>query len=588
MHLQHLFARTTREAPAEAEIASHRLLLRGGYIYPIASGIYAYLPLARRALNRVEQIIREEMDAIGGQELTMPVLQPAELWQASGRYQAIGAELMRLQDRAGRDMVLAMTHEEVVAELTRHTVLSYRQLPQLVYQIYTKERDEPRARGGLIRVREFTMKDSYSLDVDEAGLDVQYRAHYQAYFNVFHRCGLPVVAVASDVGMMGGSGAHEYMFVTPIGEDTLVLCDACGYAANRQVAAATRPVVDHGAPEPLAEVATPETPTIAALAELLGIPAHQTGKAVFFVATTGAAAESPKGGERFVAVIVRGDTEVNETKLTNALHANALRPATDAEIEAHGMAPGYASPIGVDPARVLVIVDRLVSASANLVVGANRPGFHLRNSNYGRDYTAALVADVVAAADGDPCPQCGAPVHTARGVEVGNIFKLGAKYSAALGATFLDRDSAARPVIMGSYGIGVGRLLACVVEHCHDAQGIVWPASLAPYDVHLVSLNENAAADEVYRALQAAGLNVLYDDREESAGVKFADADLLGMPIRVTVSKRTLKDGAVEVKLRRAEEKMLVPRGDAVAHVQALRQQLLDEIATTVRPVAGP
>jgi prolyl-tRNA synthetase len=578
MRLQNLFARTLREAPADADSASHKLLVRGGYVQPIAAGVYAALPLAHRALARLAAIIRTEMDAIGGQELSMPILQPAELWQTTGRYQAIGAELMRLEDRAGRPMVLGMTHEEVVAELAHRIVISYRQLPQLVYQIQTKERDEPRARGGLIRVREFTMKDSYSLDVDEAGLDVQYHAHYQAYFNIFAHAGLPVIAVNSDVGMMGGSQAHEYMYISPIGEDSLVLCDACGYAANRQIAPARKPAVDFGAPRPLAKVATPGMATIADLAQFLGLPTSQTAKAVFFVARI-------RDVDRLVTVVVRGDTEVNETKLANHVKASDLRPATDDEILAHSMTPGYASPIGTDPDRVLVVADTLVPQASNLVAGANEHGYHLLNTNYGRDYTAALVADVVSASEGDPCPDCSAPVRLARGVEVGNIFKLGTRYSAALGATFLDRDMVEKPIVMGSYGIGLGRLLACIVEEHHDEHGIIWPMTVAPYDVHLISLGENAAAEQLYVRLQASGLAVMYDDRDSSPGEKFADADLLGLPIRLTVSRRTLKEDKVEVKLRRATEKTQVPLADAVAHVQELRQQLLDEIRTTVKPV---
>lgn len=579
MRLQNLFARTLREVPADADTASHQLLVRGGYVQPIAAGVYATLPLAHRSIEKLAGIIRAEMDAIGGQELSMPILQPAELWQTTGRYQAIGAELMRLQDRAGRPMVLGMTHEEVVAELAHRIVISYRQLPQLVYQIQTKERDEPRARGGLIRVREFSMKDSYSLDVDETGLDVQYRAHYQAYYNIFARAGLPVIAVNSDVGMMGGSQAHEYMYITPIGEDSLVLCDACGYAANRQIAPARKPAVDHGAPRPLEKVATPGMATIADLAQFLGLPTAQTAKAVFFVARIGDA-------DRLVTVVVRGDTEVNETKLANHIKAADLRPATDDEILAHGMAPGYASPIGTDPERVLVVADTLVPEAGNLVAGANEPGYHLLNTNYGRDYAAAIVADVISASEGDPCPNCNAPVRLARGVEVGNIFKLGIRYSAALGATFLDRDMVEKPVVMGSYGIGLGRLLACVVEEYHDEHGIIWPMSVAPYDAHLISLGENAAADALYGRLQAGGLAVLYDDRDNSPGEKFADADLLGMPIRLTVSRRTLKEDKVEVKLRRSPDKYTVPLADAVTHARDLRERLLEEIRAKVKPVA--
>lgn len=581
MRLSQLFGQTLRETPADADIASHQLLLRAGLIRPVAAGIYAYLPLARRALNKIEAIVRAEMETIGGQEVTMPVVQPAELWQETGRWYEIGAEMARLKDRGGRDLVLAMTHEEVVADLVRREIHSYRQLPRLIYHIQTKFRDEPRARGGLIRVREFTMKDSYSLDASWDGLDRQYQAHYQAYYRIFRRCGLAdVVAVQSDVGMMGGQLAHEFMYLSPIGEDTLIVCEQCGYAANRQIAAFAKPAAASEDLLPVEAIATPDTTTIAALAKLLDIPESRTAKAYFAMATL---VDGTTTRERFVFAVVRGDMEVNEAKLANVVKAQALRPATEAEIHAVGAEPGYGSPIGTQRDTYLLVVDDLVAASPNLVAGANRVGFHLRHTNYGRDYQADWVADIVTAEAGHACVQCGAPLSSVRGVEVGNIFKLGTHYSAALRANFLDVDGREQPVIMGSYGIGIGRLLACVVEAHHDEAGIVWPVTVAPYQVHLVVLGRKApeaaaAAEVLYQQLWAAGIETLFDDREESPGVKFNDADLLGLPVRLTMSARTLHAGGVEFKRRAGGEVTLVPHAEVITAVQ-------QELAALAEPI---
>lgn len=551
MRMSKLFSRTLRETPAEAEITSHQLLLRAGFIRQLAAGIFSYLPLARRSLTKIENIIRQEMDAIGGQEVSMPVVHPAEIWQKTGRWYEIDAEMGRFQDRSGRDMVLAMTHEEVVADLVRGEVHSYRQLPLMIYHIQTKWRDDPRPRAGLIRVREFTMKDSYSLDADFDGLDVQYRAHYQAYFNIFHRCGLPVIAVKSDVGMMGGKLAHEFMYLAPVGEDTLMLCEGCGYSANRQVAVFRKPLLPHEEPLPVEKVSTPEMKTIADLAEFLNIPESKTAKAVFLIATI---PEGEDTREQFVFAVLRGDMELNESKLVNAIKAQALRPAMEDEIIAVGAVPGYASPLGLE--NVLVVVDDIIPDSPNLVAGANQAGYHLRNVNYGRDYQADIVVDIAAAQDGDACPKCGAKMKAQRGIEVGNIFKLGTRYSEAMGAEFLDADGESKPVVMGSYGIGSGRTLACVAEEYNDENGLVLPVSVAPYQVHLVVLTgkgdeeSSDVAERLYFDLQAAGVEVLFDDRQESPGVKFNDADLIGLPIRLTVSQRSLKAGGVELKRR--------------------------------------
>ncbi len=578
MRMSRLFGRTLREAPAEAEIASHQLLVRAGFIRQLGAGVYSLLPLGKRSIEKIHAIMREEIEAIGGQELAMPVVNPADIWKETNRFYDIGAEMARFQDRNGRDMVLAMTHEEVVADLARNIIHSYRQLPALVYQIQTKWRDDPRPRAGLIRVREFIMKDSYSLDADEEGLDEQYRAHYRAYFNIFNRCGLPTVAVQSDVGMMGGQMAHEFMYLTPIGEDTLLICDECGYMANRQVAVFRKPVPDKEAGRPLEKVATPGVRTIAELAEFLNVPESRTAKAVFLVARV--AGEDAAGGdvERLVFALVRGDMEVNESKLANVLKAKELRPAHDEEIRAAGAIPGYASPIGLSD-DVLVVVDDLIPSSPNLVAGANEEGYHVRNVNYGRDYRAQIVANIAATEAGHRCPDCKEEMYASRGVEVGNIFKLGTRYSEALGCTFLDEEGATRPIVMGSYGIGSGRLLACIAEEHHDADGLMWPISVAPYHVHLVALpGGESAADGLYGELVSHGFEVLYDDRDESAGVKFKDADLIGIPIRLTLSARSLKDGAVEVKLRRESERRNVPLFDAAMKVGELKATLEYEL----------
>lgn len=576
------FGSTLRESPAAAEATSHQLLLRAGFIRQLGQGLFSYLPLAQRSLTKIENIMREEIDRIGGQEMTMPVVHPAEAWKATGRWQSVGPEMARFKDRKDRDMVLAMTHEEVVADLCKTEIRSHRQLPQLVYHIQTKFRDDPRPRAGLIRVREFTMKDSYSLDRDEAGLDQQYRAHYQAYFNIFNRCAVPTITVRSDVGMMGGSLAHEFMYLTPVGEDTLVLCKSCGYAANRQIARFAKPQAAAEPPLPAEKVATPNATTIEAVADFLGVPKSRTAKAVFLIA-----GHQEEGGTRedFVFAVVRGDMEVNETKLANALKAEWLRPATEAEIRATGAEPGYASPKGLKG--VTVVVDDAIPASPNLVAGANEAGYHLRNTNVPRDYTPALVVDIAAASDGDACADCGKPLVTARGVEVGNIFKLGTRYSDAVGATFLDEDGKEKPIIMGSYGIGSGRLLACVAEEHHDDNGLILPISVAPYHVHLVTLlakeaDVAAVGDGVYQALLDAGIEVLYDDRDERAGVKFADADLIGIPLRVTVSTKAMARGGVELKRRSGKDVEIVAESALVERLRAEMKTLHAEIAARV------
>ncbi|HLY83767.1 MAG TPA: proline--tRNA ligase [Acidimicrobiales bacterium] len=565
MRMSRLFGTTLREAPAGVESVGHQFLLRAGYIRPLAPGIFSYLPLGWRALQRIEQVLREEMAAIGGVELSMPVVHPAEIWRRTGRYGAMGSELTRLRDRRDRDLVLAMTHEEVVATLAASEISSYRQLPKLVFQIQTKWRDDPRPRAGLIRAREFTMKDSYSLDADEPGLDVQYRAHYQAYFNIFNRCGLPVMAVRSDSGTMGGSLSHEYMYLNPLGEDTVVLCNRCGYAQNRQVATSSKPAPAPEAALPIERVFTPGAATIDDLVGLLDITRAKTAKIVFV-----AAEHLDDGGSvsvEPVVAVVRGDTALNESKLAKVLGAADLRPMTAEEIAAIGAVAGYASPMGLSGGTV--VADTLVMASPNLVGGANEAGWHLRNTNAGRDWQPGVVADIVAAEEGDACSDCGHPLRAVHGVEVGNIFKLGSRYSAALGATYLDREGNAQPIVMGSYGIGVGRLLACIAEEHHDDRGLRLPVTIAPYLVHLNALQggESAAGEtarQLYSALRSAGIDTLFDDREERPGVQFADADLIGLPLRLTVSERSLRGGGIEVRRRDSTDSTIVPEGDVI------------------------
>lgn len=565
MRCSELFFATLRDDPADAEMPSHRLLVRAGYVRQLGAGIYSLLPLGLRAQRRIEQVIREEIDRIGGQEMEMPVVHPADLWRETGRYDQIGPEMVRFKDRAGRDAVLAMTHEEVVADLLRDIVQSYRQLPMILYHFQTKFRDEPRARGGLIRVREFVMKDSYSCDATEAGLDHNYDLHYEAYGRIFERIGLEAVAVASDVGMMGGSGAHEFMALNPYGEDTLVLCDACGYAANQQVATVGKPAPEAEEALPAEDVETPGTTTIATLAAHLDIPASRTAKAAFFMT----------GDGRLITAIVRGDYDVNETKLSNAVKATGgMRPATVEEIHAAGMEPGYGSPIGAHD--TFVVVDELAARSPNLVAGANRVGWHVRNVNVPRDFEPGIVAEITNARAGDPCPSCGAPLRLANGIEIGNIFKLGTKYTEALGATFLAEDGSRHPIVMGSYGIGLGRSLACVVEAHHDEKGISWPAAIAPYPAQLVTLGAarnpevGDVAEALYTRLADDGVQILYDDRDESPGVKLTDAELLGMPIIVTVSTRSLAAGGLEVTDRASGERAVVPLEEAERRIREL------------------
>jgi prolyl-tRNA synthetase len=557
MRFSTLFGRTLREVPSDAELVSHQLSVRAGLVRQLAAGVYSYMPIGWRVLRKIEQIMREEMDAVDGQEMHMPMVQPAEVWRATGRYDAPapGPALLRFKDRGDHDMVLGMTHEEVATDLAKQEIKSYRQLPLVIYQIQTKFRDEPRSRGGLIRVREFTMKDAYSFHPDYASLDAYYPRMYQAYVNIFSRCCVETISVEADSGIMGGSASHEFMVVSEAGEDTLILCPECKLAANAEKATFVKGEGVCEDPAPLIKVATPGTTSIEAVARFLGVETRQTLKAVFY---------STLAGEVIFAII-RGDLEVNETKLSNTLGGAELRPSTEEELRAAGIVAGYASPVGLQG--VQVVADDSIAGGGNFVAGANDPGYHLKNVNYPRDFQARIVADIALAREGDRCPRCGARMAATRGIEAGHVFKLGTKYSEAVGATFLDRDGMPKPVIMGSYGIGTGRLLACIIEQHHDERGIVWPVSVTPFHIHLVSLGTNVpevveAAESLYRGLVAQRYDVLYDDREETAGVKFNDADLIGAPVRLTISRRTLASRSYEVKARWAADVRLVPEAD--------------------------
>jgi len=565
VRLSKLFGKTLRQTPAEVENVSYQLLLKAGMIHQLAAGVYSYLPLGCRALRKIENIIREEMDAIGGQELMMPVLQPLEMWQETERDLAFGDSLFTLSDRRGRKLVLGPTHEEVITQLVRRNVQSYRDLPLLLYQIQTKFRDEPRPRGGLMRVREFTMKDLYSFDTDEEAMNASYRKVIQAYQRIYERCGLLSLMVEADSGAIGGKESHEFMVIAETGEDSILYCSNCDYAANVEKAESIKPEGEAGEMLPMEGVATPGIVTIEELASFLGIPKSKTMKAVFYAAD----------GE-LVFVAIRGDLEVNEVKLKNALKCHELRLATEEEVKAVGLVAGSASPLGLSG--IKRVADPSINLGTNFVAGANKPDTHIKNVNYPRDFAVDLMVDIATAKASEGCPRCGSKLLIARGIEVGHVFKLGTFFSERLGATFLDRDGVGRPILMGCYGIGIGRLLAAAIEQNHDEKGIIWPISIAPYQVYLCPISMDrqevaSAAEKLYVELQQEGLGVLFDDRVESPGVKLNDADLLGMPLRVILSPRTLESASAEVKRRNEKKAALVPLEGLGRELRAILSQ---------------
>ena len=567
MKMSKLVGRRIKEDPKDAKTVSHKFLIRGGYIRPVSAGIYSLLPTGERIVRKIEAIIREEMNRIDGQEVLMPVVLPADLWQESGRYESVGAELLRFRDRNEKPMILAMTHEEAIVHLVRTELNSYKQLPVMLYQIQTKYRDEARPRAGLIRTREFTMKDAYSFHTDQADLERYYARCHEAYERIFRRVGMKnVLSIESNSGMMGGKVSHEFMAICDCGEDTVITNADYSYRANREIAVAAWKF-EKGEPLPLEKVHTPGMKTIEDVAGFLGVKPENTGKAVFY--------QDAHTGE-LIFVLIRGDFEVNEVKLANALKVSELKFADDAAIEAAGAVPGFASPVGIDPGRARIVVDRSAAESGNLVVGANEADFHYRNFNFDRDLAGSdcLVTDIACVREGDPCPLTGQPLQFLRGIEVGNIFQLGTKYSDAMHCDYLDRDGKSHPMVMGCYGIGVGRAMAAVIEQSCDEYGPIWPMSIAPWQVELCAINPEKegvgeACERLYSELQAAGIEVLYDDRGEKAGSMFSDADLLGIPLRLVVSPRTLAEKQAEFKVRGSRDAERIALDAVVSHVAA-------------------
>lgn len=569
MRVSKLYAPTLREVPAEAEVVSHQLMLRAGFMRKAAGGIYTYLPLAWRVLKKIERIVREEMDAKGSQELLMPIVQPAEIWQESGRWDVYGAEMFRLQDRHNRCFCLGPTHEEMVTTLIRGDVRSYRQLPLSVYQIQNKYRDERRPRFGLMRGREFIMKDAYSFDRDEAGLDKSYQDMYDAYTNIFTRCGLNFRPVEADSGAIGGSGSHEFMVIADSGEAEIVFCTSCDYAANVEKAELFPLEAEEEAMLTKEEVVTPDCKTIADVCAYLKLPVDHSVKAVAY--------NSEKG---LILCFVRGDHEVNEIKVINTCGVIDLEMATEEQLAAAGTVGGYMGPVGIDNKKVIVVVDATVMKMHNVCCGANKEGYHFINVNPGRDFTPTCVADIRLIQEGDPCPHCGGEVSKARGIEVGQVFKLFTKYSSALKATYLDENGKEQPMVMGCYGVGVSRTMAAAIEQNYDDNGIIWPIEIAPYHVLVVPVNTKdeasaAKAEEIYMQLKKVGLETVIDDRNERPGVKFKDADLIGYPLRVVVGPKTLTEGKLEVKIRKTGEIRYLPLdGDYVQDIKNIIAEL--------------
>ena len=567
MKMTNLYAPTLREVPAEAEVPSHQLMLRAGMIRKAAGGVYSYLPLAWRTLRKIEQIVREEMDAKGGQEIAMPIVQPAEIWQQTGRWDVYGDEMFRLKDRHQRDFCLGPTHEEMVTTLVKQDVRSYRQLPLLVYQIQNKYRDEIRPRFGLMRGREFIMKDLYSFDRDTAGLEISYKKMYDAYSQIFSRCGLEFRPVEADPGAIGGSGTREFMVIADSGEAAIAYCDGCDFAANVEKAELLPLTSVAEAEKPLETVATPGKKTINDVAGYLSLSADRLIKSLAFITEKGP-----------VLALIRGDHEVNEIKLANLLNVLQLEMAGEKEIQSlFHSEPGYIGPVGLT--NVTIVADASVMNLHNAVCGANEADRHFTNVLPRRDIKPTHVADIRLIREGDPCPRCSSPVKTARGIEVGQVFKLHTKYSQALDATYLDENGQEQLMVMGCYGVGVSRTMAAAIEQHHDADGIIWPASIAPYQVVIVPINtkdepQMTMAEQIYRELSAVGVEVVLDDREERSGVKFKDADLIGYPLRITVGPKALKENCVELKVRRTKESLLLPLDGYVDGVTRLLASL--------------
>jgi len=563
-----LFVPTLREVPSEAEIVSHQLMLRAGFIRQLVSGVYSYLPLGHRVLRKVTNIVREEMERAGAQEISMPAIQPAELWQETGRWEAYGPELMRLKDRHDRSFVLGPTHEEVVTSIARDGINSYKKLPVNLFQIQTKYRDEVRPRFGVVRAREFVMKDAYSFDIDREGLDKSYQTMYDAYMQIFTRCGLNFRAVEADAGAIGGKGTHEFMALSEIGEDTIAYCDSCHYAANlEQAVVQYKGQASSEAPLTTEKVHTPNVKSIEQLVDFLQITSDKLIKSLMF-----------KLDDQFVLALVRGDHELNDVKLKNMFDTNTIRFATEQEImDVIGAPVGFIGPVGVEE-KVTVVADHAIKDMVNAVVGAGEKDYHLLNVTPGHEFKVSEYSDLRNIQEGDACPQCGGEIHFARGIEVGHVFKLGTRYSEKMRATFLDEQGKEKPMIMGCYGIGISRTIAAVIEQSHDEHGIIWPLSIAPYDVHVIPVNvkndeQRQLAEEIYASLQEAGLEVLIDDRAERAGVKFKDADLIGIPLRVVVGAKA-GEKLVECKVRKTSETVEISADQVVSYLKEMLNKL--------------
>ncbi len=571
MKLSKMHLKTLREVPNEAEIPSHILLLRGGMIRKLVSGVYGFMPLGYRSLRKIENIVREEMDKSGGQEILMSAIQPAELWQESGRWFAYGPEMWRLNDRHNREFCLGPTHEEIFTDIVRNEVTSYRQLPINLYQIQTKYRDEARPRFGLMRSREFIMKDAYSFDKDEAGLDESYKTMYETYERIFTRCGITYRAVEADTGAIGGSNSHEFTALSEVGESEIAHCTSCSMAATTERAEVKDTVSDSSEELlPMEKVFTPETKTIEDVSKFLGIEQKDTIKALLFITY------DDEGNEKeYVAAFIRGDRELNETKLVNALgiHEHSIEFADEDKIAATtGAVGGFTGPMGLTNCKV--VVDSELVGLKNLCSGANEKDYHFKNVNFDRDYKADLIVDIKTLTEEDPCPICGSEIKLARGIEVGQVFKLGTKYSEAMGAYYKDENQQDKPVVMGCYGIGVSRTLAAVVEQNHDENGIVFPMSVAPYHavitvVKVKDEEQMKLAEELYNNLLSKGVEVILDDRDERVGVKFKDRDLLGIPVQITVGKGAV-EGKVEFKLRREDSKEEISFEEAINRTKEL------------------
>ena len=567
-----LYAPTLREVPSDADVVSQQLMLRAGFMRKTANGLYSFLPLGWRSIKKIEAIVREEMDRASAQEIMMPILQPAEIWKESGRWNAYGAEMMRINDRHDNEFCLGPTHEEMITTLVKNEINSYRQLPVNLYQIQSKFRDERRPRYGLMRSREFIMKDAYSFDVDEAGLEESYKSMYDAYTRIFNRCGLTFRPVEADSGAIGGSGTHEFMAIAEAGEADIVYCTKCDYAANIEIGKPGIMKQEEEALQELSVVDTPNASTIEAVADMLNLPLHKTIKAVVF---------SIDG--KVVLAIVRGDHEVNEVAVQHAV-LGSVEPemATPEELEKVGLTAGFISPVGLQQTEEFaIVVDESVMETYNVCGGANKKDAHYVNINPKRDFNVEdiIVAPIRLITKDDVCPKCGGSLEHAKGIEVGQVFKLGTKYSEALQATFLDQNGRPNPMIMGCYGIGVSRTLAAAIEQYHDENGIIWPRSIAPFEAVIVPINAKdealmSTSQTIYTALQEAGVDVLLDDRKDRAGVKFKDADLIGYPLRITVSKNTLENNEVEIQIRKTGEALPCAIDSVATKVTELLQNL--------------